>query len=316
MLAAHRLLRSVSLESLLGFEAAARLGSFTAAADELSLTQSAVSKQIKTLEDALGVTLMHRGGRALRLTLAGQQLTLSLGGTLQGLSAALVQAAGAQAHRLAITCPPALAALWLSPRLHQWPDQSLWPELVVDASEACLPLSRSGMDLAIRLAPLGQPPEGGSLLMQERLQLVCAPDKIAQLTSVEALLGQPLLEFAHPAAAFHQMGWAHWLGHLRASGQPQGAAQAATGRTPRVIRFSQYDHLIQAAKSGLGVAIGRRPLVDDDIARGALAVLWPEHTLSGGAYFTLVSSGARERPQVMDVVTWLQAQAQAQIVPN
>ncbi|MEY4764830.1 MAG: hypothetical protein RI907_1503 [Pseudomonadota bacterium] len=301
--ARHPLLRSVNLETLVGFDAVARLGGVTLAADALCLSQSAVSKQLKALEEALGVALFERGARGVSLTPAGAALHTRLAGALAELEQALAQTAVQARRALAITCPPALASLWLLPRLAQWPDQATCPELRLDASAGNLSLLQSGMDLAIRLGPargVGVPGQGGDgeCWMTERLQLVAAPEVAARIQSPAHWGEVTRLDFEHPVAHPLGMAWSAWADLV--PGHPQ----------VRTMRFSQYEQVVQAAQQGLGVAIGRRPLVDAALASGSLVVVCPAWQREGGAYRLLMAPGEVRAP-VQAFVYWLRQQVAA-----
>jgi len=299
---AATLLRNLSLDALRGFESAARHLSFTAAAEELSLTQSAVSKQVKALEEALRQDLFVRGARGLRLTGAGALLLEGVGDALGRLASAvagLQRADGAVRARLAVTTSPSFASLWLVPRLAGF--QALHPEVDVhiDSSQQNLPLARADVDVAIRLTRAEDLPSDADAarpLLRQRAMLVAAPEVAARVRTAADLAGQTLLVFSLPGERFAQLSWARWHERL---GLAPSAAQ------PR-FHFSQYDDLLRACAQGMGVAIGLTPLVLPRLRDGELAVVLPAHAVDGPFYRLLVAPQRAARPEVRAFCDWLQ----------
>lgn len=293
----HRLLQAVTLDALRGFEAAARLLSFTAAADELCLTQSAVSKQVRQLEDTLGRPLFVRGARTLSLTADGRELYGGVRTALQGLGAALQAMAPTQRQSVSITAPPAFASLWLAPRLARYRELEPGADIRLDASEEQRPLDRDGFDLAVRLSTAAAAPASWTQLATEQLVLVAAPSIAERIRSAEGWSGVALLEFEHPISRHPWMKWADWSARL---GWPQPDAQ------PR-YRFSQYEHAIKAAVEGVGVAIGRRPLIDRMLSDDLLRPVLPEAPAPGLSYHLVWSAQSTDRPDARRFAAWLQA---------
>ncbi|WP_432262491.1 LysR substrate-binding domain-containing protein [Cupriavidus sp. TMH.W2] len=292
-------LRAVSLEALRGFECSARTLSFTAAAQELCLTQSAVSKQVKSLEDVLGVALFLRGGKGLSLTAEGRQLYDATRAALGQLGDAVDRVLVASRVSIAVTTTPSFASLWLVPKLARF--QALAPDIDVrvDASEAYANLEREGFDLAIRLAA---PVANEVPLLQERLMLVAAPALAARIATAADLVSAPLLVFHDPAGRFPWMSWSEWLARLQLAHSP---------RQP-CLYFSQYEHVLNAAAQGAGVAIGRTPLVLPLLASGKLAVVLPAHVEYGMTYRIVEAPSAR--PGVRRFREWLEAELAAEVL--
>lgn len=298
--AAARLLRTLSLDALRGFEAAARRLNFTLAAEELCLTQSAVSKQIKALEEAIGQTLFVRGARGLSLTPEGRTLYSGVAPALQQLAQALEPLVNRERQTVSITVTPSFASLWLAPRLAAFHREHPAIDVRVDAAESNLALEREGFDIAVRLA---QPGEGGAesdllcrRLAQECLMLVAAPSLAARVRSAEDLLRLPLLVFHHAVQRHPWMSWSHWFSQL-------GVAQRAD---QPVLQFSQYEHVIKAAIEGAGIAIGRAPLVLPSLRAGQLQVVLPEVQAHGLDYLLLVSERSGQRAEVQALVRWIE----------
>src|SRR5262245_12682929 len=283
-----------------GFEAAARTLSFTKAAEELFITQSAVSRQIKALEDHLGVMLFERRPRSLVLTEHGQALYAVAADALDRLQAGVdrLRTEG-RARQLSITTTTGFASLWLIPRLRRF--TSLHPDIDVriSATVEMLNLERSLVDLAIRYCPPDAVPEGATRLFGEGVLPVCARsllrDRSRPLKRPHDLRHHTLLHFDYPGAMRSFMDWGTWLTALGISDLKSAGA----------LHFSQYEQMIQAAVDGQGVALGRQPLVNDLIASGVLAAPFKNPVVGSRAYFLIEAPMARGKIQVRQFAAWL-----------
>ncbi|MDP3796773.1 MAG: LysR substrate-binding domain-containing protein [Polaromonas sp.] len=289
-------LRAMSLDAIRGFESAARHLSFTAAAEELCITQSAVSKQVKSLEDALGMALFLRGGKGLSLTPEGRQLYEAARASLAQLATAIDRLLAVDRVSVSVTTTPSFAALWLAPKLAKF--QALEPaiDVRVDASEDRLNLEREGMDLAVRLSPQQADAEGPPPLLREQVMLVAAPAIAARIASAADILHVPLLVYYDPAVRFSWMSWTAWYGRLGLRQSPQQPC----------LYFSQYEHALNAAVQGAGVAMGRTPLVLPLLRSGQLKVVLPGQTVEGMGYRIVISAHSAERPAVQKFRAWLE----------
>jgi len=285
----------MSLDAIRGFESAARHLSFTAAAEELCITQSAVSKQVKSLEDALGAPLFLRGGKGLSLTPQGRELYEAARAALSQLASAVDRLLAVDRASVVITTTPSFAALWLAPKLARF--QQLEPaiDVRVDASEARVNLEREGMDLAVRLYPV-QPGDESPPLLQEQALLVAAPAVAARIHTAADIAHTPLLVYYDPATRFPWMSWPDWYERL---GLKQSAQQPC-------LYFSQYEHVVNAAVQGGGIAIGRTPLVLPLLRGGQLTVVLPGQTVDGLGYRIITSAHSAERPAVQTFRAWLE----------
>jgi len=288
-------LRAMSLDAIRGFESAARHLSFTAAAEELCITQSAVSKQVKSLEDALGAALFLRGGKGLSLTPQGRELYEAARASLSQLASAVDRLLAVDRASVAVTTTPSFAALWLAPKLAKF--QQLEPaiDVRVDASEARVNLEREGLDLAVRLYPV-QPGDESLPLLQEQALLVAAPAVAARIHSPADIAHIPLLVYYDPATRFPWMSWPDWYERL---GLKQSAQQPC-------LYFSQYEHVVNAAVQGGGIAIGRTPLVLPLLRGGQLTVVLPGQTVDGLGYRIITSAHSADRPAVQKFRAWLE----------
>jgi LysR family glycine cleavage system transcriptional activator len=283
-----------------GFEAAARTLSFTKAAEELFITQSAVSRQIKALEEHLGITLFERRPRSLVLTEHGQALYGVVADALDRLQTAVDRLrTNGRTNQLSITTTTGFASLWLIPRLRRF--TSLHPDVDVriSATVEMLNLERSLVDLAIRYCQPDAVPEGATRLFGEGFLPVCARsllrDRSRPLKRPHDLRHHTLLHFDYPGALKSFMDWGTWLAAL-GIGELKSAG---------ALHFTQYEQMIQAAVDGQGVALGRQPLVNDLIASGVLVAPFKNPVVGSRAYFLVESPMARGKPQVRHFAAWL-----------
>lgn len=291
------------LELLLAFEAAARQLSFTKAAGELSLTQSAVSRQIQALEASLGAKLFERRTRALLLTEAGQRYYQVTQAVLAELDAATQKLRGAAAARtVTVTTTPGFASLWLIPRLNGYLQANPGVDVRISASYEPANLEREGFDLAIRYAPDADM-QGQRPLFQEAVIPVCSPalaaDPQRPLRAPADLRAHVLLHSAD--AKFSWMEWNLWLhAHGLRDLKPAGALQ-----------FNQYDQLVQAAVNGQGVALGRLPLLRRLLKDKALVAPFRKSVVSSRGYYLVRSARASGKREVKDFEAWLLAEAKS-----
>ena len=293
-----------ALDLLVGFEAAARHLSFTKAGEELFLTQSAVSRQIKELEEQLGVELFQRRHRALALTEAGKSFYASAAQVLATMRAA-TDRLRAQAGKkgLSVTTTPSFAALWLVPRLAGFMRSHPGVDVRIMADTRVQELDRDGLDLAIRHGPAALAGSNAVRLMGERVFPVCSPrllkDKAKPLREPRDLRFHCLLQYDDPEGRHP---WLHWKAWLEVE-------RVADLRPAGTLSFSGYEQIIPAALAGHGVALGRSPLVKDLVASGELVAPFKSSADPARAYYAVVSKTAGGRPEVNDFVAWLKQEA-------
>ena len=238
------------LAFLQGFEAAARTLSFTKAAEELFVTQSAVSRQIKALEDDLGLRLFERRSRSLALTENGQALYRIATDVFDRLQTATDRLrAETRARQLAITTTTGFASLWLIPRLRRF--TALHPDIDVrlSATTDALNLERSLIDVAIRYCRPEAVPEGAVRLFGEEMIPVCSRallrDKARPLKQPRDLVHHTLLHFEYAGAEAY-VDWGTWLTALGVGElKPAGA-----------LHFSQYEQMISGGGQRAGCGAG------------------------------------------------------------
>lgn len=295
-----------ALDLFRGFEAAARHLSFTRAAEELFVTQSAVSRQIQSLEERLGVELFIRRNRGLSLTAAGEQMQRAVGQALQTLQSAVERIAPDPRQNLVtVTASVSFCSLWLIPRLTAF--RKLHPDVDVriSANNLVLDLDRERIDIGIRYCPVAKAPPGSIRLFGEEILPVCSPallrDRSRPLKSVSDLKHHVLLHLDDSDRSIPWLTWGVWL---ESAGVPDLKPAGS-------LRFSHYDQVINAAIGGQGVAIGRRPLVRYFIEEKSLVVPFPLGSVTDRAYFIVRTAATAARSEVKDFVDWLIAESTA-----
>lgn len=293
-----------SLDFLKGFDAAARHLSFTLAANELFLTQSALSRQIKALESQIGKPLFVRGHRTLKLTEAGEALQPVVRGVLAELARAVnAIRARTDGRRVSVSTTVPFASLWLIPRLPKFRQAHPQVDVFVSADSRMVDLERGEIDVAVRFVHEQRAPAEATRLFGEHLIPVVSPallrDRKRPLRRLEDLSGHVLLHLEDPLGRTPWVNWDTWL----ASAGLRDLAVAGN------LRFSQYDLLLQAAVSGQGVALGRSPLIDHAMARGELVTPFPKRYASPRSYFVQSGREAARRSEVAAFVAWLCAEA-------
>ena len=301
----HETLRRLpSLDFLKGFEAAARHLSFTRAAQELFLTQSALSRQVQALEEALGVPLFVRRHRALALTAAGAAFHRDVAAALGSLISAADAARGV--HRtpgLTLSTTVSFASLWVIPRLPAFRSRHPDVEVYVSADDRLVDLGRGDVDVAVRYMADANAPEEGIRLFGERMLPVVAPGLVKRrdlpLSRPSDLARHVLL---HLDDSDGRMPWLDWSMWLTSNGQP-GLKPAGS------LRFKLYDQVIQATVGCQGVALGRIPLIAEYLRDGRLVAPFPKRYESARGYYAIVAPHAGDRPDVSAFVGWLRDEA-------
>jgi len=291
-----------SLDLLQGFEAAARHLSFTKAGEELFLTQSAVSRQIKELEDQLGVPLFHRRHRALALTDAGQQFYAAAAQVMTTMRTATSRLKAASGRRpLSVTTTASFAALWLIPRLAGFTRTHPDVDVRITADTRVQDLERDGLDLAIRHGSASMAGPNAVRLFGERVFPVCSPRLLKKnpLRQPADLKNHCLLQYDDPEARHPWLHWKTWL----------EVARIPDLRPAATLSFSGYEQIIPAAVAGHGVALGRSPLVKDLLADKQLVAPFSSSADPARAYYAIVSKSAAARPEVGGFVEWLKEEA-------
>lgn len=289
--------RLPSLDALKGFDAAARHLSFTRAAGELSLTQSAISRQVQTLEEQLGVRLFVRGVRKLTLTPEGERLHSAAAKALADLADVCAGLrAGLRRPRVTVSAAISIAALWLIPRLGGFQERHPEVDVRLSADNRTVDLAREEVDVALRYGPPELMPPDALLLFDEVVFPVAAPviaRAFPQVPTAADLAAVTLL--AYTGEPVPGLDWSPWLVSL-------GLDKA---RPKALIQFNQYDQMIRAAADGQGIALGRGPLVRRLIDEGRLAPLMEARERIASRGYFLLRASAETRPEVEAFSAWL-----------
>jgi LysR family glycine cleavage system transcriptional activator len=246
------------LNALRAFEAAGRLGRFTMAADELLVTHGAVSRQVKLLEEALGIALFDGPRNRPRLTETGRRLLHVLTGAFDLIEDGVRAAASGRAGGLRVSCYGTFTMHWLIPRLHRFQARQPDVEVRFSASEVPLDFARAQVDLAVRV---GRPPWPEGVEATPFLVEYAGPVLSPRLSVRHDIAGpDDLHALPRLHTATRRRAWPDWL---RAHGLSWPDCESGP-------EFEHFYYLLEAAIAGLGVAIGPWPLVAADVRAGRL----------------------------------------------
>ncbi|HXF79247.1 MAG TPA: transcriptional regulator GcvA [Usitatibacter sp.] len=297
------------LDLLRGFEAAARHLSFTRAAAELFLTQSAVSRQIQALEEFVGVPLFERRHKALALTEAGENYQRSVASALDQVREATRKLRQTrQNHVLTVTTTVSFAALWLVPRLSRFRKENPGVDVRITATHEVVDLDREGVDVAIRDCPLNRVPPGAVFLVGEHLAAMCSPGYAREarrgklpMRTPEDLRYHVLLNLHDAPRKWPWLSWAAWF-----------EAMGVEDPTPAgTLTFDQYDQVVHAALLGQGIALGRVSLTAGDIKAKRLIPLFGRQQRLARGYHAVFARGARDQAGALQFVDWLRKEIAA-----
>jgi LysR family glycine cleavage system transcriptional activator len=303
--------RALGVGPLRAFEAVARRSSFSAAAEELYLTQPAISRQIKGLEDELGTMLFLRGTRRVELTVAGTQLLRSVMPLLQRLDSTVRQIRSARGRRhVSITTFASFASLWLLPRLASFEREHPDIDIRISASDSLADLDDPDVDLALRYCHPDAAPAGATRLFGDMVTPAigrgladqAARGQAPRLAEAADLARYTLLELDDHRPSAEYLGWRHWL---RLHDMPQL-------EPARWLLLNIIDQQVQAALSGQGIALARVPLVADLLERGELVEPFgpTNRVVSPYAYWLIeCQRGVAVRPEITLFARWVVTQA-------
>jgi LysR family transcriptional regulator, glycine cleavage system transcriptional activator len=286
-----------SLNGLRAFEAAARHLSFTRAAAELNVTQTAISHQIRRLEEQLGLRLFLRRNRALELTPAGQSYLPAVRAAFADLRQATERLRRRDRdEQLVVSTTASLAAKWLLPRVGTFQEAHPGLEVRLTASTHLVDFRREEVDMAVRYGRGHWPGLRADWLMAEDIFPVCSPALLAgrkPLRRPEDLAEHTLLH-----ATISREDWQLWL---TAAGLPTAIA------SKRGLSFDQSFMAIEAAVDGLGVALGRTPVVEADIAAGRLVIPFDLALPAEAGYYIVAPEETAQSPKITLFRDWLLA---------
>jgi DNA-binding transcriptional LysR family regulator len=293
--------RPIGLAALRGFEASARLLSFTLAADELHLSQSSISRQVASLERQIGRALFVRRTRALELTPAGARLQRAAQQLLGQLDRTVDELrGGGHPTRITLATYASFASLWLVPRLAAFQREHPDIEIRIDAGDRFVDLDAEDVDLAIRWAKPASVPRDAVPLMSEEVTPAVAPLLLersrVRLREPQDLFHLPLLELDDSLPTSAAGAWRRWF---------EFAGVRAAPPAPRLL-FTFVDQSVQAAVRGQGVVLGRSPFLADLTAGGDLVTPFPKLRMPTGYRFWLVEREAtRDAPHVAAFRRWI-----------
>jgi LysR family glycine cleavage system transcriptional activator len=299
--------RPLVLDHLRSFEAVARRAGFGAAAQELHVTQSAVSRQIKSLEEELGAPLFTRGTRRVELTQAGQLLLRAITPALSRIDSAVRQIRQQRGRaQVSLSTFPSFASLWLLPRLPTFERQQKAIDIRISAIDRLIEIDDPDYDLLLRQCRPEDAPPGARRMFGEVLTPVIGAslvDAIARgaappLDEPADLAAHTLIAMEDDRPGIELLTWAYWL-------EQRGLGQFEPRRWISV-NFTHQE--VQTALAGQGVALARLPLIHDLLERGDLVEPFGSagRLASPHAYWHVPMPGARPRPELDSFMQWLE----------
>jgi LysR family transcriptional regulator, glycine cleavage system transcriptional activator len=294
----------LSLDLLRGFCVAARHLSFTRAAQELFVTQPAISREIRTLEEQLGQPLFERKHRALKLTRAGEELYRTTQEALRLLDNVTDQIAGV-GKALTVTTTTGLASMWLAPRLPRFNSLHAGIDVHLLASTDQPDLDRDQLDIAIRFVPDGGDVPNDEPLMGAQCFPTCSPALVSHpmhpLRTPADLVYHVKLDYESIRDGRRISEWDFWFQATKT--RPVVAAST--------LRFPLYDHVLTAAAQGIGVGIAVLPHAREFIRDGRLcAPFGRKATVKRGAFFIVIRRDVAGMPAVRAFVDWLRSEVE------
>ena len=285
--------------ALRAFHAAARHGRFKDAAAELGLTESAISHQVRRLEDFLGTSLFDRQGRQVRLTAAGQRYYAAVDPAVVQIREATAALLGPPDRaRVTLTLPPSLATLWLIPNLGSLESEAPGTDLQLVTTARLCDLRRDQIDLAVRHGHGEWPGLESRFLAAERAFPVAAPGYLD-----EAAASDPAALLAGARLIINRLHPEEWMEWARAHGLEPPSTTGA-------LMLSGAEQVLQAAERGLGLAIGRQPLVDASLQAGTLVAPLGTAEVTGAGYHLCWPVGVQPTAAARRVMRWLEGLTQ------
>lgn len=286
------------LSSLRPFEAAARLESFSRAAEELHLTHGAVSHQVRALEDHLGTALFTRAGKRVALTPAGRALAERIRGALEEIGRAAEAARTRHENRLSVSVLPSFASRWLMPRLIRFMEKHPDLEVSINASTGLADFAAEEVDLAIRFGVGPWPPLECERFLDDEYFPVASP------TMNRGRLPKAPADLLKPGVRIIREDRDYWSAWFRAAG-------VSVEDRVRGPLFNDSTYSLQAAARGEGIALARRSIVGDDLERGILKRLFPLGVPSRERYWFACPKELADAPNVKAFCAWVKAELAA-----
>lgn len=298
---------NLPFNALRAFEVVARCASFSLAAEELGVSQSAISQHVKALEEWLGQELLIRGARQSVPTREGELLARAISEGLGRISDTCIDLRDRRRadNTIIISCLPGFAFTWLFPRLLRFDIAHPQLSISITTDTGQHPFSATQADIGIRYGFGDNPGFHVERLIEERIFPVCAPELVGSDSSatVETFLAKnTLLHDEHADFKGSQPNWAYWARECGVS-LPKSAGTR---------RFGQSNMVIEAAINGLGVALGREPLVIDALLAGRLVRPYPQIAKSPLSYWLVYPHRADEVPKIHEFLRWIHSEVRDQ----
>lgn len=283
--------RLPNLAALRAFEAAARHGNFSRAAEEIHVTHGAISHSVRALEEELGVALFARHGKRIAITPEGERFAVTLRKALTEIAAAAatLQAEGKQS-KLTVTALPSFAARWLAPRLGNFIEQHPDLEVMLQSSNHLTDFVRESVDIGIRFGRGNYPGLAVEKIMDDYYYPVASPRfNGGKLPRTPEKLSK------HPLLRCEMEPWTPWY----------RAAGLDLLEPTRGLMFQDSSMLVRAAVEGHGIALARHSIAASDIETGVLVRLFDVAVKCPESYFLVCLPEALKKPQVQAFRTWL-----------
>jgi LysR family transcriptional regulator, glycine cleavage system transcriptional activator len=290
--------RLPSMDLIRSFVTVGRRMSITLAAEDMYVTQSAVSRQMHALEEMLGVKLLVRGHRSISFTPEGERLFQVADAAIRQLQDVVESVSASRDRRpVTVTAPTGFVALWLLPRIGHFQQHHTDIDLRISANNRMVDLRNEGIDLAIRYCPRSSASQSAMRLFAETIAPVAHPAlRREPLERPDQISEYFLLEFDDLRP--QHLHWDNWLGAVGWSrAKPKG-----------LVRFNQYEQVIQAALAGQGIALGRLELLGPIMAERRLVVLSTPRAAEPDYAHWLIQADTDAREDVLDVVNWIHQQ--------
>lgn len=294
-----------SMNALRAFEATARHLNFAQAAAELHVTPAAVKQLVRKLEETLGLSLVERAGRGLRLTAVGAAGRDGLTRGFDHLGEAVRRMrAESGRRRLIVSAEPSFATAWLVPRLERFRLRAPDVDVLIDSSAHLVDLARGDADIAIRFGARPDDTLVAHRLFDEELCAFCSPHVAEDLGEPADLARCRFIHWETSALGWATatralMDWALWLEQTGVSGiEPHGG-----------LRFSDYNLAVQAAIAGQGVVLGSRPVLADLVSAGLLVRAVPQSLRTDVGYDAVTARGVAASSEVEAFIAWITTEA-------
>ncbi|MBB2680953.1 UNVERIFIED_ORG: LysR family glycine cleavage system transcriptional activator [Rhizobium esperanzae] len=298
-----------SMNALRAFEATARHLSFAQAAAELHVTPAAVKQLVRKLEETLGLSLIERAGRGLRLTAAGTAGRDGLATGFDHLAEAVrrMRVEGGR-RRLVVSAEPSFATAWLVPRLERFRLREPEVDVLIDSSAHLVDLARGDADIAIRFGARPDDTVVTLRLFDEELCAFCSPQIAEGLDEPTDLARCRFIHWETSALGWATatrtwVDWTLWLEQIGASG-----VESSSG-----LRFSDYNLAVQAAIAGQGVVLGSRPVLADLVSAGLLVRAVPQSVRTDVGYDAVTTRNAIKRGEVESFIGWIATEAKGRL---